>query len=68
MGPSGFWRSYMLNFGWEMHLMNGKSSMVLTQQQDHLLEDESSIKLMVMDMLSSFVLQVVKINMVAYIL
>ncbi len=30
--------------------------MVLTQQQDHLLEDESSIKLMVMDMLSSFVL------------
>jgi hypothetical protein len=51
-----------------MHLMNGKSSMVLTQQQDHLLEDESSIKLMVMDMLSSFVLQVVKINMVAYIL
>jgi len=40
--------------------MSGKSSVVLTQQQAHLLEDESSIKLMVLDMLSSFVLQVVK--------
>jgi hypothetical protein len=49
-----------------MHLMSGKSSMVLTQQQDHLLEDESSIKDMVIDMLSSFVLEVVKKYMVAY--
>jgi hypothetical protein len=49
-----------------MHLMSGKSSMVLTQQQDHLLEDESSIKDMVIDMLSSFVLEVVKKYMAAY--